>query len=565
MIDNKVVGGAIAKLRQAENMTQQTLAACLNVSHQAVSKWEKGATLPDVLTLVELSRMFGVTLEQLLSCDVDFRLEGRAAAEKPIELKLDYTDIRAKAEEAVRDAEFAAAEAEEETAEEEEAPAEEESEAAEEARANEKIDLDKVIDMAPFMSREALDEIVTRYNGKCTPKQLSRLAPFLSKECLEKLVVNCESDITWDTLRRLAPFLRKEFVDAFATAAAKGEKYTGELGKQLKHSIRKVYDIGDQIYHEAIKPALKKVIVPEKPARAAKQPAPAPVNRVSAARSRIFERALNEEKFDWIGEHIDQLDDEALKAKIRARALELGMNEWLSEYMGDFCDQESIDDAILSGNWDFVAANIEFAGEDALVLIADTAAAEGKWDWLTQNIEYIADCADAKETVIVHALKANNLDWLSVNMDLLDLSEDDTALIAAKAAESGTWDWLNVHFFELDGEWADMTYAENAYKAGEKQLAMSIIENHLDGTDLTGLIKTAIEAGDTEFAMSIFEYCSGDNNALCIDLARAGHLKEATDIAEEHGVDNDTIAILLDIAAEQDNWEYIDRLNDLLG
>ena len=39
MIDNKVVGQAIAKLRQAENMTQQTLAACLNVSHQAVSKW----------------------------------------------------------------------------------------------------------------------------------------------------------------------------------------------------------------------------------------------------------------------------------------------------------------------------------------------------------------------------------------------------------------------------------------------------------------------------------------------------------------------------------------------
>ena len=41
-IDNRVVGAAITELRMRAGMTQQQLAAGLNVSHQAVSKWEKG-------------------------------------------------------------------------------------------------------------------------------------------------------------------------------------------------------------------------------------------------------------------------------------------------------------------------------------------------------------------------------------------------------------------------------------------------------------------------------------------------------------------------------------------
>ena len=66
MIDNKTVGSAIAALRQAKGFTQQQLAAALDVSHQAVSKWETGQAIPDVETLMALSRLFGVTVDQLL-------------------------------------------------------------------------------------------------------------------------------------------------------------------------------------------------------------------------------------------------------------------------------------------------------------------------------------------------------------------------------------------------------------------------------------------------------------------------------------------------------------------
>lgn len=554
MIDNKVVGQAIAKLRQAENMTQQTLAACLNVSHQAVSKWENGAALPDVLTLVELSRMFGITLEQLLAGEIDNRLENidAAPAEKPIELKLDYTDINAKAEKAMENAEFAR-EAESES-----------SKTGAHDEADDSIDLDKIIQMAPFMSRAALDEIALKYNGKCSPGQLARLAPFLSRDCLEKLVVNCESEINWDTLRRLAPFLRKEAVDALTTAAAKGEKYTNDLSRQISKGIKKLYNLGDRFYHDTIKPNVKKVVVDikdEKTDSPAKKPAP---DRVSAARSRIFERALNEERFDWIGEHIDQLDDTELRSRIAARAQELGMNGWLEEYMGDMCGQSFIDEAILSGNWDYIAAHIENADADALALIADTAASEGRWAWISENAEYFANCDDARGAIISHALNSGDLGWLGENLSRLSPDEEDSQTIAAYViAHNDQWNWLEAHIGELNGSWANAECAESAYRAGHRALAASIIENNLDGEDLSGIIRIAVEAGDMDFVNDILDCNEGDLGALCVELAKNGRLKEAVAMAED--LDSDAIAALLDIASEQGDWELIDQLNDMLG
>lgn len=60
------LGKNICELRRAKGVTQEELAAELGVTAAAVSKWEKGNTLPDVLMLCNIADWFGVTTDQLL-------------------------------------------------------------------------------------------------------------------------------------------------------------------------------------------------------------------------------------------------------------------------------------------------------------------------------------------------------------------------------------------------------------------------------------------------------------------------------------------------------------------
>ncbi len=66
MIDFKRVGMRIADHRRRLDLSQEELAAKLYVTRQAVSKWEKGASVPSIDLLCELSRVFGVTPTEIL-------------------------------------------------------------------------------------------------------------------------------------------------------------------------------------------------------------------------------------------------------------------------------------------------------------------------------------------------------------------------------------------------------------------------------------------------------------------------------------------------------------------
>ena len=59
------VGAGIARLRRERNMTQAELAERINYSDKAVSKWERGESLPDVLTLLNLAEQLGTDLNTL--------------------------------------------------------------------------------------------------------------------------------------------------------------------------------------------------------------------------------------------------------------------------------------------------------------------------------------------------------------------------------------------------------------------------------------------------------------------------------------------------------------------
>ena len=62
----ETMGQIIRRLRKERNLTQEELAEQLNISSQAVSKWENNTAMPDISQVVPLAKLFGVSTDFLL-------------------------------------------------------------------------------------------------------------------------------------------------------------------------------------------------------------------------------------------------------------------------------------------------------------------------------------------------------------------------------------------------------------------------------------------------------------------------------------------------------------------
>ena len=61
------LGQKLKEIRNKFGLSQEQLAEIMNVSRQAITKWESDSGLPDVSNLQELSKVFGVTVDYLLN------------------------------------------------------------------------------------------------------------------------------------------------------------------------------------------------------------------------------------------------------------------------------------------------------------------------------------------------------------------------------------------------------------------------------------------------------------------------------------------------------------------
>lgn len=66
----KSIGETICRLRKEKGMTQAGLAKKMNVSEQAVSKWERDAAYPDITTLSALAEILETSVDSLLKCEI---------------------------------------------------------------------------------------------------------------------------------------------------------------------------------------------------------------------------------------------------------------------------------------------------------------------------------------------------------------------------------------------------------------------------------------------------------------------------------------------------------------
>ena len=61
-MNTQIISRYLQLLRKNHNYTQEELAKKLDISRQAISKWETGTTLPDLEILLKISKLYGLTI-----------------------------------------------------------------------------------------------------------------------------------------------------------------------------------------------------------------------------------------------------------------------------------------------------------------------------------------------------------------------------------------------------------------------------------------------------------------------------------------------------------------------
>ena len=260
MFDAVEIGRRISRLRKERDMTQPALADVMGVSFQAVSNWERGASMPDIGKLPELAQALGVSVDELLGggrggelirsvidgSEETFvkneRITLSEAGEAAPLLKPKQVTRVVRAIDEGKDQCDATA-------------GRESSDSTEQS----KIDLESLVAIAPFLDEDYLDELAGRLAPNIGLGKLASLAPFVSEDALGKLALasintggtlgelasiaafldegdlgkialSCvENDGNISQLAAIAPFLDEDDLDRIVRTALKQGQKIGDL------------------------------------------------------------------------------------------------------------------------------------------------------------------------------------------------------------------------------------------------------------------------------------------------------------------------------------------------
>lgn len=74
-MDGNIIGNQIKELRLSKNITQEELAARVNVAKATISAYENGSRLPSYTVLIKLSQIFHVSTDNLLGIKNKYSLD----------------------------------------------------------------------------------------------------------------------------------------------------------------------------------------------------------------------------------------------------------------------------------------------------------------------------------------------------------------------------------------------------------------------------------------------------------------------------------------------------------
>lgn len=302
-IDTSKTGAAIAAYRQRMNMSQQGLAGLMNVTHQAVSKWEKGLALPDTETLLALAKLFGASMEDLLM------------GKLPAEPKQTEEPVCEKTEV-------------EETVQNESAPAAELGD----------LDFSSVINMLPFVSTKTADHLFRIYTQgsqpdagalfsiapfvstgtiseyisshplkDCSPEVVASLAPFLSTKAVDDMILGMDGPIPPHVMQMLMPFASTRVAD---------QMVMGKLGIPAEVKSDSQPDFSKQLQDKIHQKIRRKLDALDE--KMSSHPNSADAARASAhsekretPRMRLIRKAIENGQYEMVENCFDELDDES--------------------------------------------------------------------------------------------------------------------------------------------------------------------------------------------------------------------------------------------------------------
>lgn len=189
MFNTQKVADVIKSARIRKNLTQMELADKMAVSFQAVSNWERANSMPDIGKISELCQILDITYEQLFGSNGATAEIVKKIVDDKQEVFLDeLTEVAPIVP-----------------------PQKISQQVDKELSGGNSIPIEKLVEVAPFVSNEVLDSAVMK-NIDCDLASLSEIAPFLSDSTLNAIVTAKLNSDDFDLaqISNLLPFLSQE-------------------------------------------------------------------------------------------------------------------------------------------------------------------------------------------------------------------------------------------------------------------------------------------------------------------------------------------------------------------
>ena len=228
-----------------------------------------------------------------------------------------------------------------------------------------------------------------------------------------------------------------------------------------------------------------------------------PRNRRVLLRKAACERALQDENWEWLAEHVGDIKDEELLRQIAQKANGLGMHDWVLEHLNGYADTRTIDAAIEAGNWGWLGDHAWQFEDELQEKIALAAAKQENWQWLATYAEQIS----------------------------LENCADEIAIAA--------------------------------YRAEARVLATQIATHCANDAQRERLADVVVEAEDFEYFMQLVDILNPEYiGRVLVAQAQAGHWDRVKQFAES--ADTDSIEKLMELAIAEGNFDAIDALDKYL-